>query len=91
MVDYLKNWMGLKKPEIHLNKNEPKFYFNEKLKRWVIEGEELETEKAKKPPPKKTINKDKKEDNKDKKKIKSKYASVFSEENIYTPEIKPAI
>ena len=72
MVDYLKNWMGLKKPEIHLNKNEPKFYFNEKLKRWVIEGEELEPEKAKKPPPKKTINKDKKEDNKDKKKKKKR-------------------
>jgi hypothetical protein len=52
MVDMIKNWIGIKKkedekeiPEIHLHKNEPKFYFDEKLKRWVIEGEEIEEEK----------------------------------------------
>ena len=46
MVSILKNWMGIKKddslkdiPEIQLHKKEPKFYFDEKLKRWVIEGE----------------------------------------------------
>ena len=39
MVEYLKNWMGMNKnkeedniPQIHLNKNEPKFYFDKKLK-----------------------------------------------------------
>ena len=90
--------MGIKKkddekeiPEIHLHKKEPKFYFDEKLKRWVIEGEEIEPEKAKKPPPKGLSNKNKDQkvkDKKNKKEIKSKYPSMFGEENIYKPEIK---
>ena len=90
--------MGIKKkddekeiPEIHLHKKEPKFYFDEKLKRWVIEGEEIEPEKAKKPPPKGLANKNKDQkvkDKKNKKEIKSKYPSMFGEENIYKPEIK---
>ena len=99
MVNILKNWMGIKKddnlkdiPEIHLHKKEPKFYFDEKLKRWVIEGEEIEPEKAKKPPPKKVmITKDKNDKNKAKNKTKSKYANAFGDENIYTPEIKPKV
>ena len=99
MVSILKNWMGIKKddnlkdiPEIQLHKKEPKFYFDEKLKRWVIEGEEIEPEKAKKPPPKKGLNKsDKNDNNKSKSKTKSKYANAFGDENIYTPETKPEI
>ena len=98
MVELLKNWMGINKkedekeiPEIHLHKNEPKYYFDEKLKRWVFEGEEIEQEKTKKPPPKGLNNKNKDQKTKDKKnnkEIKSKYPSMFGEENIYKPEIK---
>ena len=91
MVSIVKNWMGLNKkeveeiPEIHLQKNEPKFYYNDKLKKWVIEGQEQEEEKKSKlPPPKKDIK------SSDKKKTAMigtrRYASALGDDSIYTPE-----
>ena len=50
MVEYFKNWMGIKNnkgeepTKIILHKKEPKYYFDKKLNRWIIEGEEIEPE-----------------------------------------------
>ena len=93
MVSIIKNWIGFKKneneeeiPEIHLQKNEPKFYYNEKLKKWVIEGQEQEEEKKSKLPPPK-IKTEKATDTKKKKITGTKrYASALGADDIFTPE-----
>ena len=93
MVSLIKNWIGFKKnengeeiPEIHLQKNEPKFYYNEKLKKWVIEGQEQEEEKKSKLPPPK-IKSEKATDTKKKKITGTKrYASALGADDIFTPE-----
>jgi len=90
MVDYVKKWIGFKKkddekeiPQMHLppKKN---FYYDEKLKKWVIEGEEQkEDNKPKLPPPKLNTNK---QNTKKQLKGSSRYANVLGSDSIYTPE-----
>jgi hypothetical protein len=94
MVDYLKSWMGYQKkegekeiPEIHLQKNEKKFYYDEKLKKYVFEGENPEEDaKPTLPPPK--IKSDK---TKTKKPLigTSRYVSAFGANNIISNPITP--
>ena len=88
MVDYIKNLIGFKKkddekeiPQIHLQKKEPKYYYNKDLKKWVIEGQENEVKEEIKPPPK--FDGAKKKDGKKAKHGSSRYVSVLGKENIY--------
>ena len=40
-----------KRHKVHLGESKNKFYFDEKLKRWRVEGEEVEEEEASPPSP----------------------------------------
>ena len=76
-------------PEIHLNKQEPKYSYDPVKKRWIIEGEPEEEEKPKLPPPK--INNSiksefKKGNTKNKTKTTQRYANVLSEKILDRPE-----
>lgn len=64
MVEYIKGLFSFLKKhednitEIHLNHNEPNYYYNNELKKWVIEEEDKKEiiQKEKSPPTAKTIN-----------------------------------
>ena len=96
MVDYLKGWMGFKKkegeneiPEIHLQKNEQKFYYDEKLKKYVFEGENPEEDaKPTLPPPK--IIKGNTDKPKNKKVLKgaNRYVSALGPSNIISSPVE---
>ena len=96
MVSLIKSIIGIKNeddniPEIVLQKNEPKVTWDPVRRRYIIEGEPIEEEKPKLPPPKMT----KKQINTGSSsslssshiKPMKRYANVFGDENIIaTPE-----
>ena len=93
MVSLIKSIIGIKNeddniPEIVLQKNEPKVTWDPVRRRYIIEGEPIEEEKPKLPPPKMT----KKQINatttsSSHNKPMKRYANVFGDENIIsTPE-----
>lgn len=93
MVSLIKSIIGIKNeddniPEIVLQKNEPKVTWDPVRRRYIIEGEPIEEEKPKLPPPKMT----KKQINNattpsSSNKPMKRYANVFGDENIIsTPE-----
>ena len=95
MVDILKGFFGIKKdddniPQIHLNKNEPKYNYDPIKKKWVIEGEPEEEEKPNLPPPMMKKNKKnvvkKSKNKKNNSSTSRRYASVLGEENIFHPQ-----